>query len=537
MTTQIASVPTTLGAAEEPKIVPVLIGLMIATLLASLNQSVLAPAIPTLVGELGGVSLMLWVLGAYFLFSTMTMPIYGKIGDMIGRKPLLIVAIAIFMVGSVIGGLAQNMTMIIIARSLQGMGGGGLIILSQASLADVVPARQRGKYMGIMGAVFAVASIAGPLLGGWLTEGPGWRWAFWSALPVGVVAMVTCLRFLRKPAVTTRGRLDWAGMLLLATGTSCIVLSTTWGGTSFPWTHPVILGLLGGVLVAAVAFVLVERRVPEPIIPMGLFRGRNFNLATAGALLVAVAMFAVMGYLPTYLQMVYGVNATVSGLLMVPMMAALVVTSTAVGSLISRYGSYKWYPVGGTVIIAAAMALLSSLRPGLPLWVAALYLALMGLGLGNAMQIFVLIVQGAFPDRVVGTATAANNYFRQLGATLGSSVVGGLFAARLSAQLNDRLAQDQLMTIGDPESLTPQSLAALPDALMGPVAAAYSEALTPVFLWIVPLALLATVLLLFLSDKPLASRLDRDMPAEALATGSLGLVHAEGTDALSSRTG
>jgi EmrB/QacA subfamily drug resistance transporter len=500
---------------------------MLATMLASLNQSILAPAIPTLVGELGGVSLTMWVLGAYFMFSTITMPIYGKIGDRIGRKPLLIVAISIFMGGAVIGALAQNMTMIIISRSLQGMGGGGLIILSQAALADIVPARQRGKYMGIMGAVFAVASVAGPLIGGWLTEGPGWRWAFWSTLPVGVVAILACVRFLPNPPAAERLRLDWGGMILLATATGCIILSATWGGTTFPWSHPLILALIGGALLATVAFVVVEHRTAEPIIPMSLFRRWNFNLATAGALLVAVAMFAVMGYLPTYLQMVHGVDATTSGLLMVPMMAVLFITSTTAGTLISRYGSYKWYPVGGTAIIAVAMVLFSSLRPNQPLWVVTLYLALMGLGLGAAMQIFVLIVQGAFPDRVVGTATAASNYFRQMGATLGSSVMGSLFAARLSTLLTERLSGEQLAQVGNPESFTPKGLANLPDYLKDPVVASYNDALTPIFLWIAPLVLLATVLLLFLSDNPLATRLDRDAPPETLATDRLGVIKGE----------
>jgi len=505
-------------------IVPLFIGLMLSMLLAALNQTVLSTALPTIVGELNGVSLMVWVITAYILASTIMMPIYGKLGDQIGRKPLLIGAIVVFMAGSVVGALAQDMTALIIARVIQGLGGGGLIILSQAAIADVVPARQRGKYMGIMGGVFALSSVAGPLLGGWFTEGPGWRWAFWINLPLGVVALVAALRFLNLPRPSGRPRLDWGGMALVTVATTALILVTTWGGHSYAWGDPVILGLAALAVVAGVAFVLVERRAAEPILPPHLFHRRNFNLTTAAGLLTGVAMFGVLGYMPTYLQMAFGVDATASGLLMIPMMAMIVGASTLSGHWISRHGRYKAYPIVGSVVVAASMVLLSFLDPAQPVWVASAMLALLGLGLGLSMQVLVLVVQNTFPSAQVGTATAANNYFRQIGATLGSSLVGSIFAARLSALITERMPAAAAGAAGNHESLTPAAVAQLPGPVRELVVHAYSDALTPIFLWVTPLAVLAAVLLLFVREHPLATTIERDIAPEPLATGSLSIV-------------
>ena len=513
-------------AEKKQHLMLLFIGLMLSMLLAALNQTVLSTALPTIVGELNGVDEMVWVITAYILASTITMPIYGKLGDLMGRKPLLIAAIVLFMAGSVVGALAGTIEVLILARVFQGLGGGGLMILSQATIADVVPARERGKYMGVMGGVFALASVAGPLLGGFFTEGPGWRWAFWINIPLGLLALAGAVLFLHLPRRPGRPRLDVGGMVLLAVATTCLVLFATWGGSKYDWTDPVILGLIAATLVAGTAFVAVERRTAEPIIPMHLFAERNFNLTTVAGLLIGVAMFGAIGYMPTYLQMVHGVDATDSGLLMIPMMGALLVTSIVSGALVSRTGRYKWMPIAGSVVVAAGLVLLSTLTAEAPLWRLCADLAVLGLGLGLSMQILVLIVQNTFPLRQVGTATASNNYFRQIGATLGSAVVGSVFAGRLADLLAQRLPAQAGCATGGTNSLTPAVVASLPEAIRTPIITSYNDALTPIFLWIAPLALLAAVLLCFVQEKALATTIERDVVPEAAGEGNL-LITAE----------
>ncbi len=502
-------------------IILLFIGLMLSMLLASLSQTVLSSAMPTIVGELNGVEHMLWVMTAYILASTIVMPIYGKLGDLIGRKSLLIAAISLFMVGSVIGGLAGDMNWLIVARVVQGLGGGGLMILSQAIIADVVPARERGKYMGAMGAVFAVSSVAGPLLGGWITEGPGWRWAFWINLPLGVLALSAAvfLLHLHRPQ-TGRPKIDGWGMALIAASTTSLILVASWGGKDFAWDSPVIIGLIIATVVTAIAFVLVERRTAEPIIPMSLFRDRNFNLTTIAGLLTSVAMFGAIGYLPTYLQMTVGANATEAGLLMIPMMGALLIASVGSGVLVSKYGRYKWMPIVGTMLVAVALVLLSTLTPQTSVWLFCGYLAVFGIGLGLGMQILVLIVQNSFPNSQVGTATAANNFFRQIGATLGSAVVGSVFTSRLVQLLGERLPNAEAAT-GGVNSLTPDSLAALPTPIYDVVVLSFNDALMPLYLLMVPLAVVAVILLFFVKEVPLATTIERDIMPESVAEGNL----------------
>lgn len=511
--------PTSATAQHAPKrgLVLLFIGLMLSMFLAALNQTVLSTALPTMVGELNGVDQMTWVITSYILASTIVLPIYGKIGDLIGRKSLLIAAIAIFVAGSVIGGLAGDITWLIIARTVQGLGGGGLLILSQAIIADVVPARERGKYMGIMGGVFATSSVAGPLLGGWFTESIGWRWAFWINLPLGVIATVAAVLFLHLPAKNrTRPKLDVAGIALMATSTTSLILVATWGGNTYAWTSGVIIGLIIATVVAAVLFVRAEARAAEPVIPLHLFKDRNFNLTTAAGLLTGVAMFGALGYLPTYLQMATGANATKAGLLMIPLMGGLLLTSVVTGQMVSKTGRYRTLPIIGSVVIAGAMWLLSTMTIATPIWLICSYLAVLGLGLGMSMQILVLIVQNSFPNREVGTATASNNFFRQIGATLGSAVVGSLFASRLVHLLAERLPEGAMSGGGGTNALTPVVVAGLPDALRDPIVASYNDALTPIFWYMVPLGVIAAVLLWFVEEKPLATTIERDVVPEPI---------------------
>lgn len=486
-------------------------GLMVTQLLASLSQTVLSTALPTIVGELGGVSQMSWVITGYILASTITMPIYGRISDLLGRKPVLLAAILIFFAGSIVGGLATSIWWLVGARVIQGIGGGGLMILSQAAIADVIPARDRGRYMGIMGAVFAVSSVAGPLIGGWLTEGPGWRWAFWLTLPLAVAAILATIFFLTLPARRTTERIsvDYLGMALLSVATTAVVLMCTWGGHLYAWASPQIIGIGAAAVAFSVLFVIVERRAAQPVIPMSLFADRNFTLSTVAALLIGVMMFGAIGYFPTYLQMVTGVNATQAGLLMAPMMGSLLIASILSGRAVSRTGRYKKFPLVGSAVMGLALVLISTLTVDSPIWWMCTVLALFGVGIGLSNQILTLIVQNSVPNKIVGTATAASNFFRQVGATIGSAIVGSMFVSRLGELLAQKLPDATQLGGGGTNSLTPDLVAHLPEAIRLPIIESYNEALLPIFLFMIPLAVLAFVVLLFVKETGLATRIER----------------------------
>jgi MFS family permease len=436
------------------------------------------------------------------------------------------------------------MTWLIIGRGVQGLGGGGLMILSQAIIADVVPARERGRYMGIMGGVFAISSVAGPLLGGWFTDDLTWRWGLWMNIPLGILAIIAATVFLHLPTVAKRRvRLDVLGIALLALASTGIVLISTWGGHDSPygyaWDSPQIIGLIVGTVIAAVAFVLVELRAPEPVMPLHLFRRLNFNLMTAAGLAIGVAMFGTLAYIPTYLQMVTGADATQSGLLMIPMMGTVLVSSIVSGALVTRTGRYKWAPIAGTLVTAVGMVLLSTMTSTLPVWIMCVFLGVMGLGLGLCMQIFVLVVQNTFPNSEVGVATATNNYFRQIGASLGSAVVGSLFTTRLIDLLTQRMPVGAGSgATGATNNLTPEVVKGLPGPVRDIVVGAYNDALTPIFLYILPLVLLATVLVCFIKEVPLKKTIDRgEVRAESMeidganavagATGRITVVEPE----------
>lgn len=501
VTTSESSPPT-----DKRRILLVFAGLLVAMLLSSLDQTIFSTALPTIVGELHGVDHMLWVTTGYLVAATIMMPIYGKLGDLIGRKGLFIGALSVFLVGSLIGGAAQDMTWLIVGRTVQGIGGGGLMILSQAIIADVVPVRERSKYMGIMGAVFGISSVAGPLLGGWFTEGVGWRWAFWINIPLGVVAIVLAAVFLKLPKHTAKVRFDVWGTISMAIAVTSIILVASWGGTEYDWDSPVMMWLIAIAVVFSGLFVLAEYKAAEPIIPLALFKSRNFVLATVAGLFIGVAMFGALAYLPTYLQMVTGVNATLSGLLMLPMIAGLMSTAITTGFLASKTGRYKWMPIASMIVIATALWLMSSLTVDTPLWVLMGYLFLMGAGIGLAMQILVLIVQNSFPDSQVGTATASNNFFREIGASLGGAVVGALFTARLTDLLTERMPAGGVA--GDTNSFTPAAVNALPDEIRDIIVGAYNDALTPVFAMLIPMLVAGLILVIFIKEVPLRATLE-----------------------------
>ena len=487
--------------------------LLVAMLLSSLDQTIFSTALPTIVGELGGVDHMLWVTTAYLVAATITMPIYGKLGDLIGRKSLFLVALTLFLIGSVIGGTTDTMVGLIVARAVQGLGGGGLMILSQAIIADVVPVRERSKYMGAMGAVFGVSSVIGPLLGGWFTEGAGWRWAFWINIPLGLVAIALAAFYLRIPRHHRRVQFDLLGTITMATAVTSLILVASWGGEQYDWTSPVIIGLATTAAAATIAFVIAEHRAVEPLIPLKLFRSRNFVLATVTGLFIGVAMFGTLAYLPTYLQMVTGVSATVSGLMMISMTAGLMATAMTTGQLAARTGRYRWMPVTSMIVIGIALALMSTLTVTTPTGVLLSYLFVFGAGIGLAMQILILIVQNSLPDSEVGTATAANNFFREIGASLGGAVVGAIFTSRLTDLLSQRLGSDN--TVGDLNSITPSAGNALPTAVHDIVVGAYNDALTPVFALLIPMLALGLVAASLIKEKPLRSGLEQ--PTETIS--------------------
>ncbi|PJE94311.1 MFS transporter [Streptomyces carminius] len=504
-------------------------GLMVSMLLAALDQTIVATALPTIVGELSGVSHMAWVTTAYILAATVAMPVYGRLGDLVGRKRLFLSAIAVFIVGSVVGGIAQDMGTLITGRAIQGLGGGGLMITSQAIVADLVPPRQRAKYMAPMGAVFGLSSVAGPLLGGWFTDHHDWRWAFWVNLPLGFLALAVCAFALRLPRRAVKVSFDWAGFVLMAAAVTCTVLVADFGGTDYAWSDPVILALAAGGVAAWVLFFLVQGRAAEPLIPLRLFRSRIFNIATLiGLIAIGVGMFAVIGYMPTYLQMVYGVSATESGLLLIPMVVGIMGTAMPSGHLISRTGRYKIYPILGVAVMSVTVVLMSTLEVDTPLPVLCGYFFLLGAGMGMMIQNLVLAVQNAFPVSDVGTATSANNFFREIGATLGTAAVGAVFTHRLSDQLAERIPPQAAGAVGDPESLTPALVRALPEPVRDAVVASYQHALTPVFGYLLPLFLVSLVLAFLLPEKVL-SNTNADSGAGAGAGAEPGV--ELGTDA------
>lgn len=470
--------------------------LISAMLLASLDQTIVATALPTVVGELGNVSLMAWVITAYTLAVTISMPVYGKFGDLLGRRGVFIVALSLFIAGSALCGFSQNVSQLIAFRGMQGLGGGGLIVLSQAILAELIPAADRPRYMAPLGAIFGLASVLGPLMGGFITDHWSWHWIFWINLPIGGVALTVSWWGLKLPTRSDSFSIDFGGIAALWVATVSITLMTGWAGTQYAWTSPRIIGLAVIVIGAAAAFVFIEARAKDPIIPLELFRNKNFSIPTAVGIVAALGMFACISYMPTYLQMVYGLSATNSGYAILPIIAGTVLSSSVSGLVIARIGQYRIFPIIGMAAIGLALLLLSMATGQTGLWLIAVYLGLLGLGLGCVLQVLVLMVQDYVPKSVLGTATSANNFFREIGATLGIAIVGSLFTARLAAGLAS-LDLSGLHKIASAEQLTPALVATLPVVQQKAVVEAYAAALTPLFAYLVPV-FLAGLLLSFL---------------------------------------
>ncbi|WP_037605023.1 MFS transporter [Streptacidiphilus rugosus] len=494
---------------ESPRRVRlVFLGVMLGMFLAALDQTIVSTALPTIVGDLGGANHLSWVVTAYMLAATATTPLWGKLGDLFGRKHVFIISIVIFLVGSALCGQSRNMAELIAFRAVQGLGGGGLMVLAMAVIADVVPPRERGRYQGVIGAVFGVSSVVGPLLGGFLVDNLNWRWVFYVNLPVGAVALFVIATALHAKKPETRPRIDYLGTVLLAAASTCLVLITSLGGTTWDWNSVQVWGCAIGAVVLIVAFVLVEQRVPEPVLPLRLFRNRIFTVCSGIGFVVGLCMFGALSYIPLYMQVVNGNSPTVSGLRLLPMMAGVLITSIGTGQLISRTGRYKIYPIIGTALTCLALVLLAQVDEKTSSTVMGFYMLVLGLGLGLVMQVLIIAVQNSTDFADLGTATSGVTYFRSIGGSFGASIFGTV----LNNQLNSKITTAQhdgtlspqfpvQQVLADPTSVAHATPAQKP--LVEPFLHIFAVSLQTVYLVAAGIAVIAFVLSLFLREVPL----------------------------------
>ncbi|MFG2792692.1 DHA2 family efflux MFS transporter permease subunit [Streptomyces sp. NPDC048419] len=494
--------------------------LLLGLLLAALDQTIVSTALPTIVSDLGGLEHLSWVVTAYLLASTAATPLWGKLGDQYGRKKLFQTAIVIFLIGSALCGMAQNMPELIAFRAVQGLGGGGLIVLSMAIVGDVVSPRERGRYQGLFGAVFGATSVLGPLLGGLFTEHLSWRWVFYVNLPVGVVALAVIATALHIPRKSTQHVIDYLGTLLIASVATCLILVASLGGTTWGWGSPQIIGLIVLGVVLGVAFVAVERRAAEPVLPLKLFRIRTFTLSAIISFIVGFAMFGAMTYLPTFLQVVQGVTPTMSGVHMLPMVFGMLLSSTASGQIVSRTGRWKVFPIAGTGVTAIGLLLLHRLDENSSTAVMSVDFFVFGLGLGLVMQVLVLIVQNAVSYEDLGVATSGATFFRSIGASFGVAIFGTVFASRLGDKLAEAFQGVRLPGGVSPDALEsdPRGIGSLPPALRPAALHAYASSITDVFLYAAPVALLGFVLAWFLKEDKLRGSVTAPDITETLAS-------------------
>ncbi|MGW5446492.1 DHA2 family efflux MFS transporter permease subunit [Streptomyces asiaticus] len=494
--------------------------LLLGMLLAALDQTIVSTALPTIVSDLGGLEHLSWVVTAYLLASTAATPLWGKLGDQYGRKRLFQTAIVIFLIGSALCGLAGNMAELIAFRALQGLGGGGLMVLSMAIVGDIVPPRDRGRYQGLFGAVFSAASVLGPLLGGVFVDRLSWRWVFYVNLPLGIVALLVVASVLHIPVRRTSHTIDYRGTFLIAVVAAALVLMTSLGGVTYGWGSWQIVGLAVAGMVLLAAFVRVETRAAEPVLPLALFRSRTFTLCAVIGFIVGFAMFGSMTYLPTFLQIVQGVSPTTSGLHLLPLVLGTLVSSTVSGHLVSRTGRYKVFPVLGTAVTAVGLLLMHQLRESSGVAEMSAYFFVFGCGLGLVIQVLVLIVQNSVRYQDLGVATSGATFFRSIGASFGVSVFGTIFANNLGPRIADALAGRRLPPGVTPGALTsdPRTLGRLPPADQAAVRHAFSVSITDVFLYAVPVVLLAFLLAWYLREEPLRASVTAPDGSEILAS-------------------
>ncbi|WP_435589298.1 MDR family MFS transporter [Micromonospora chalcea] len=488
-------------------------GLMTGMLLAALDQTIVGTALPTIVGELGGINHYSWVVTAYLLASTASTPLYGKMADLYGRRPVFLFSIGMFLLGSLLAGLSQNMTQLIVTRGVQGLGAGGLMTLAFTIISDVVSPRERGRYQGLFGAVFGVSSVAGPLVGGYFAE-TNWRWIFYINVPLAILAIVVCWHVMRLvPFERREHTVDWIGAALLVAGVSCLLLALSWGGAEYAWGSGVIVGLFAAGAVLGVLFVVQEARTKEPILPLRLFRSATFALANAAGFVLGLVMFGSIIFIPLYLQIVKGASPTRSGLLMLPMMAGVIITSIVTGRAMSRIGRYKWFPVAGAAVLVVGILLFQQLRVATSLWAAFGYMVVIGIGLGLCMQSLILAVQNAVSVRDLGAGTSSATFFRSLGGSFGVAILGAVLSSRLTTELAGRLPgalaqlppeQRAAVSAGGNFSINdPAAILALPAPVRAAVQASFVESLHLVFLTTGLIAIVAVLVTLAMPNHQL----------------------------------
>ncbi|HEX6874555.1 MAG TPA: MDR family MFS transporter [Nocardioidaceae bacterium] len=508
------------GYLSHRQILVVMTGLMTGLFLAALDQSIVGTALPRITSELGGLDKLSWVVTAYLLTATSSTPLWGKISDLYGRRLLFQIAIVTFMAGSLLSGFSQNIDQLIVFRAVQGLGGGGLMALAMATIGDVIPPRERGRYQGYFAAVFGTSSVLGPVLGGWFADGPGWEWIFFINIPFGIIALVVTSASLKIHHVRREHSIDYLGAAVVVASVTSILLYTAWAGPQQGWGSATGLALLGAGLALAVVFVLVELRATEPIIPMRLFRNSIFTISNIFGFMIGAAMFGSMIFIPVYLQVVDGMSPTKSGLAMVPMVLGIFTTSISAGRRMSHTGRYKMFPILGAAIVAGALVLLSTLDSDTPYWYAGVAMYVMGFGLGFTMQVLIVVVQNSVDRSDMGTATASVAFFRQMGGSFGTALFGAILSSRLAVYMADAMRNlppgAPAGSMGNTDSMTNnvKVIQALPGPVRDLVTGAFSNALHDMFLSAVPLVLAALVVALFLKEIPLGTRDDvAAMPA------------------------